>query len=126
MAPSGDAVPVPEEGEGDVFVPPWLRHYNRVVSRKPQAPPSVGPTVCSVCCTFFSMFGALFLFIVAGLMRSNYRYIHIVPGVGEDLPGMSGPVTYAGILYLLIGIYSLCGWMGGNAKKREYDLKMAM
>ena len=30
--------------ENDVpIVPPWLRHYNRVISRKPVIPPSVGP-----------------------------------------------------------------------------------
>ncbi len=39
-----------------------------------------------------STFGALFLFVVAGLMRTEYRYIHI----HGDLPTLSKPVTYAG------------------------------
>ncbi len=39
-----------------------------------------------------STLGALFLFVVAGLMRNEYRYIHI----HGDLPALSKSVTYAG------------------------------
>jgi hypothetical protein len=45
-----------------------------------------------VCCTFFASFGALFLFLISGLMRSNYRYMH----VEGDIEAMKDPVSYAG------------------------------
>ena len=95
------------------IVPPWLRHYNRVISRKPQLPPAVGPTACSVCCTFFSLFGAVFLFSISAMMRANYRYIHIDPalaGPGITLPALSTSVSYAALLYLIMGVVSLCYW----------------
>jgi len=111
-----------EADEGLVSIPPWLKHYNRVISRKPSPAPYVGPSVCSVCCTFFSIFGALFLFVVASLMRSNYRYIHISPIEGEDLPSMSKQVTYAGFFYLVCGLVSLCYWNKGNMAKKDAEV----
>jgi hypothetical protein len=125
-ASSAAAAEVDEHGEP--IVPPWLRHYNRVISRKPQIPAAVGPTACSVCCTFFSLFGALFLFSVASMMRSNYRYIHIKPPVGSglDLPGLSTSVSYAALLYLILGLVSLSYWTKGNAAKRDAELAAAL
>ena len=49
-------------------------------------------TLPAVCCTFFAALGSLFLFLIAGLMRSNYRYIHIE----GDLSTMHDSVSYAG------------------------------
>ena len=59
-------------------------------------PPTPNPPLAlfPVCCTFFASFGALFLFLISGLMRSNYRYIHIE----GDLAAMQDPVSYAGAL----------------------------
>ena len=113
---------------GVPIVPPWLRHYNRVISRKPQLPPAVGPTACSVCCTFFSIFGAIFLFSISAMMRANYRYIHIAPppGSGLDLHGLSTSVSYAALLYLIIGLYSLSYWTKGNQAKRDAELAAAL
>ena len=103
--PSGELV----DENGVPVVPPWLRHYNRVISRKPHLPPAVGPSACSVCCTLFSIFGAIFLFSVSAMMRANYRYIHISPPVGSglDLHGLSTSVSYAALLYLIFGLVSL-------------------
>ena len=100
-------------------VPAWLRHYNRVISRKPAPRAYVGPSACSVCCTFFSIFGAMFLFAIASLMRSKYRYIHIQPTAEADLPELSRSVTYAAFLYLLCGLYSMAYWVKGNVAKRD-------
>jgi len=120
---------VPQFDEhGEPIVPPWLRHYNRVISRKPQQPAAVGPTACSVCCTFFSLFGALFLFSIASMMRSNYRYIHITPPVGSglDLPALSTSVSYDALLYLILGLVSLSYWTKGNQAKKDAELAAAL
>ncbi len=51
-----------------------------------------------MCCSFFAGFGALFLFLVAGLLRSNYPNIHIHASA-EELYYMSAPVTWAGAFF---------------------------
>lgn len=76
-----------------------------------------------MCCTFFSVFGALFLFSVAAMMRANYRYVHIDASLsGTDLPGLSSSVSYAAMLYLIMGLVAMCYWSKGNAAKRDAEL----
>lgn len=61
-----------------------------------------------------SVIGALFLFVVAGLMRNNYRYVHI----HGDLDGLSRPVTYAAFVYLAFAAISLFFWIRGSMRAR--------
>ena len=100
-----------------------------------------------MCCTFFASFGALFLFLISGLMRSNYRYMH----VEGDIEAMKDPVSYAGarefscapprrppgqpalprppppppcfaaFFYLIIALISMCCWAKGNGKRQEWE-----
>jgi hypothetical protein len=56
----------------------WVAAYNAVMSRGPaETGKKPGPGCCSVCCTGFSIFAALFLFILASLMKNDYPYLHI-------------------------------------------------
>lgn len=64
---------------------------------------------CSICCTFFSLFAALFLFVVSSLLGNHYRYIHMAGDMGE----MSKNVSTAGIIYLVIGVISVAFWVRG-------------
>ena len=66
-----------------------------------------------MCCTFFSTFGAVFLFAVSGLMRGGYKYLHI-PG---DNAILATPVAYAGFAYIAFTVASLCVWSRASAAR---------
>jgi len=50
-----------------------------------------------VCCSFFATIGALFLFLISGLMKSHYPYVHIE----GDLQAMASSTGYAGASRLM-------------------------
>lgn len=74
--------------------------------------------MCLLFAPLYSTFGALFLFVVSGLMRMEYRYIHI----HGDLPSLSKPVTYAGFFYLVGAAISICLWVRGSVRARNASL----
>lgn len=53
-----------------------------------------------------------------------YHGLHI-HGTDEEVHALSNPVVYAGFLYLLIAIYSLCAWASGNTRKAEWEQENA-
>lgn len=56
----------------------WVEQYNAVMSRGgPAVSPPKGPGCCSICCSFFSIFGALFLFALAAAMKAHHPYLHV-------------------------------------------------
>lgn len=58
--------------------PDWMEEYKAVLSPTPTAAKKAeGPGCCPICCTGFSIFGALFLFVIAAAMKSDYPYMHI-------------------------------------------------
>lgn len=71
--------------------------------------PLSSTTLCS------SLTGALFLFVVGGLINQHYPYIHI-PG---DTGVLSQQTVYAGLLYLACAAYSLYYWVQG-ARRQGY------
>ena len=66
---------------GDGEVEDWISSYNAVMSRggggAEGAAKKGGPGCCSICCTGFSIFAALFLFVLAALMKGHYPYLHV-------------------------------------------------
>jgi len=64
---------------GDGEVESWIESYNAVMSRggAEGSGKKPGPGCCSICCTGFSIFAALFLFVLAGAMKSHYPYMHV-------------------------------------------------
>lgn len=95
----------------------WLDTYNATMSRKDTGPKKApGVHCCAICCTLFSIFGALFLFVVAGLMNQDYHYLHI-PG---DMPHLSKSTTYAGIFYLITAVISVVFWIRGAMKAGQF------
>lgn len=71
----------------------------------------------AVCCTFFSVFGAFFLFCLSGLMSIDYAYLHM-PG---DVIELSKPVAYAGLIYLGTALLSIIFWVRGNMKRKAFE-----
>lgn len=57
----------------------WVAAYNAVMARggPDNSGKKPGPGCCSICCTGFSIFAALFLFILASAMKSHYPYMHV-------------------------------------------------
>ena len=57
----------------------WVAAYNAVMARggPENSGKKNGPGCCSICCTMFSIFAALFLFILASAMKSRYPYMHV-------------------------------------------------
>ena len=52
--------------------------YTAVLSRAPtDVEKNDGPGCCPICCTLFSVFAALFLFVVAAAMKNHYHYLNI-------------------------------------------------
>ena len=59
--------------------PAWVAEYKAILSHAPTGPAKStgGPGGCTVCCTGFSLFGAVFLLVVAAAMKGDYPYMHI-------------------------------------------------
>ena len=55
----------------------------------------------------FGIFGALFLFTIAGLMNQDYHYIHMT----GNMPELSKSVTYAGAIWFVIAAISVGLWV---------------
>ncbi len=90
--------------------PEWVDEYNSVLAKREyKAPVIPGPHCCAVCCTFFASIGALFLFLVSGLLKSHYPYVHIE----GDLEAMASSTGYAGASWGLGRLYTrkLCYWL---------------
>ena len=87
----------------------WLSAYTTAMSPKAAAKPPPGVSACAVFCTFFSLTGALMLFVVGSLINQHYPYIHI-PG---DTGVLSQQTVYAGLLYLIVAAISLYYWLKG-------------
>lgn len=79
-----------------------------------QKAPGIG--CCPICCTFFSIFAALFLFVIAGLMNNDYHYIHME----GNMPQLSKSVTYAGLMYLLAAVISVAVWVKRAIKLGQF------
>ena len=66
----------------------------------PTSPPLLPPprhrAPSPVCCTFFASIGALFLFLISGLMSSHYPYVHIHGESHEETASMASNVAWAG------------------------------
>lgn len=60
----------------------------------------------NVICAIFAIFGALFLFILAGLMNSDYPYVHMA----GNMPNLSMSVSYAGVIYFLLAVVCVGLW----------------
>ena len=88
--------------------PEWVDEYNSVLAKREyKAPVIPGPHCCSICCTFFSSIGALFLFLISGLLKSHYPYVHIE----GDLQAMASSTGYAG---------AFGGWLAGHTHMLGY------
>lgn len=91
----------------------WLEAYTNALQRDKsanKAPPGVG--CCPICCTFFSLFGAFVLFIIAALMNNNYPYLHIA----GDERALSKHVAVAGIIYIIFALLSIGCWVRAAIK----------
>ena len=56
----------------------WIASYNAVMAPGgPVESKKAGPGCCSICCTLFSIFAALFLFVLASAMKNHYPYMHV-------------------------------------------------
>ena len=63
---------------GDSGEAEWMSAYTAVLSNRSTGPKKAdGPGCCPICCTMFSIGGALFLFVVAAAMKNHYEYLHI-------------------------------------------------
>lgn len=100
----------------------WMEAYTAALSipEKPKKK-STGPHCCAICCTFFSLAGALMLFIIAGLMNSHYPYLHME----GELPTLSKQVAYAGLVYLAIGLIAVFFWVKGILRENRHILSSA-
>lgn len=98
---------------GDGEVEDWISSYNAVMSRgggdAEGAAKKGGPGCCSICCTGFSIFAALFLFVLAALMKGHFPYLH----VHGDMGLMSKNVMYAGLVYLAFALVAMTFWVKG-------------
>ena len=77
----------------------WVRAYNEVMAPGgPAQAPKGGPGCCSVCCTLYSIFAALFLFVLASAMKSRYPYMHVHGACmrGGRARGLGAPRSAAG------------------------------